>query len=140
MRRQPRFRGTQTGVALITAVLIVTLAAIVAGNLFWSNFLSMRRTETTLYTDQAYLYALGAEAWAADILKTDAQDSNHDHLGEEWAVSLPPLPIDGGLLEGLVEDMQGRFNINNLVAGNGAVDEDVLVDAANVGPSPARLE
>jgi general secretion pathway protein K len=32
---------------------------------------------------------------------------------------LPPLPIEGGTVEGRLEDMQGRFNLNNLIHGDG---------------------
>ena len=64
-----------------------------------------------------YEVALGAEAWAADFLRKDAQESQTDHLGETWAKPMPPMPIGEGIgvVEGRLEDMQGRFNINSLV-------------------------
>ena len=113
----------ERGVALITAMLIVSLATLIASALFWESHLDRRRTENLLYSDQALQYALGAEAWAHDILRQDLAESSSDHLGEPWAVALPPLPIDGGYIEGLIEDMQGRFNINNLIDADGVIDE-----------------
>ncbi len=80
------------------------------------------RTGTLFALDQGYQVALGAEAWAADFLKKDLQDSQTDHLGETWARPLPPLPIDGGTVEGRLEDLQGRFNLNNLVNADGTTN------------------
>ncbi|MGH8496447.1 MAG: type II secretion system minor pseudopilin GspK [Gammaproteobacteria bacterium] len=116
----PHFR--QRGVAAITAILMVALATIIAVSLVWENHLDQRRTGSLLAMDQALMYALGAEAWAADILLADLQNTATDHLGEPWATTLPPLPVDGGEVAGHIEDMQGRFNINNLVTQQGTVD------------------
>jgi general secretion pathway protein K len=66
------------------------------------------------------MYVQGAEAWAADILRQDLVDSpDSDNLGELWAVELPPLPVDGGTIRGRLEDLQGRFNLNNLIGSDG---------------------
>jgi len=75
--------------------------------------LTIHRTANFLNGEQAYLYALGAESWVKRILWRDAKEV--DHLQEEWATFLPPLPILGGHLQGRLEDLQGRFNLNNLV-------------------------
>jgi general secretion pathway protein K len=109
----------ERGVALITAVLMVALATMLAVDVGYRGFLDQRRTGTLFALDQGYEIALGAEAWAADFLKKDMQESQTDHLGETWARPLPPLPIEGGTVEGRLEDMQGRFNLNNLVHTDG---------------------
>ena len=114
------------GVALITARLIVALAGIIAANLAWDNALDVRRTMVLLARDQAMQVALGAESWVSSILRQDLEDSETDHLGEIWASELPGLPIDGGDVFGEIQDLQGRFNINNLIGSNGAIDEEVL--------------
>ena len=114
------------GVALITAILITALAGSVAAGLAWDSALDMRRTTVLLYRDQALQVALGAESWLQAILRQDLEDSETDHLGEIWASELPGLPIDGGEVFGQVEDLQGRFNINNLVGADGTVDEASL--------------
>lgn len=119
-------RGRQRGVALITAVLIVALATILAVNVSFRGMLDQRRSATLFALDQGYLIALGAEGWAADILRRDLQDSKTDHLGESWAQPLPPLPIDGGTVEGRLEDLQGRFNLNNLVHADGTTNPDAV--------------
>jgi general secretion pathway protein K len=125
-RAAHRARSRQRGVALITAVLMVALATMLAVDVGFRGFLDQRRSGTMLATDQAMQVALGAEAWAADFLKQDLQDSQTDHLGEIWARPLPPLPIDGGTVEGRLEDMQGRFNINNLVNTDGTTNPEAV--------------
>lgn len=122
-----RLRSRQRGVALITAMLIVALVGSVAINIAWENALDMRRTMTLLFRDQAVHVALGAENWVQQILRDDLADGSTDHLGEIWASELPGLPVESdvvqGQLFGSIEDLQGRFNINNLVDQDGEVDQ-----------------
>jgi general secretion pathway protein K len=113
-------RRQQRGVALITAVLVVAIGTMIAVNLMWEGTLDLRRTESALAADQGLLYVQGAEAWAADILRQDLVDSpDSDHLSELWAIELAPLPVDGGTITGKLEDLQARFNLNNLIAADG---------------------
>jgi len=110
------------GVALITALLVTALAGSVATNMAWDNALDWRRTMVMLYRDQAILVAIGSEGWVQTILRDDLASSPNDHLEEVWATEIPALPIDSeavqGQIWGGIEDLQGRFNINNLVQGN----------------------
>ena len=116
--KQPPFESSeQSGVALVTAILIVALATILATELIWQQHLHRRRAESNLGHEQARQYALGAEALAATVLMDDASDGDVDHLQEFWADDMPPFPIEGGRLYGGIEDLQGRFNLNNLWRG-----------------------
>lgn len=127
MRRWRNMRGRRDrGVALITAMLISAIATMVAANLAWDNALDVRRTMVLLARDQAMQVALGAESWVISILHQDMQDSETDHLGEIWAADLPGLPVDGGEVFGSIEDLQGRFNVNNLVDQEGRIEEESL--------------
>jgi general secretion pathway protein K len=119
-------RASQRGVALITAVLMVALATILAVEIGFAGYLDQRRSATLFALDQGFMVALGAEAWAADALREDLEQSKTDHPAERWATPIPPLPIDGGEVEGVVEDMTGRFNLNSLVRSDGTVDEDAV--------------
>jgi general secretion pathway protein K len=127
-RAQPGFAERQRGVALIMAVLIVALATILAVNVTFRGMMDQRRSSNLFALDQGFEVALGAEGWAADILRQDAQDSQTDHFGEIWAKSLAALPIDEGVgtVEGRLEDMQGRFNLNNLVFADGTTNEKAV--------------
>jgi general secretion pathway protein K len=127
-RRHRSPPSSQRGVALIMAVLIVALATILAVNVTFRGMVDQRRSANLFALDQGYEVALGAEAWAADILRQDAQESQTDHLGEIWAKSLPALPIDEGVgtVQGRLEDMQGRFNLNNLVFADGTANDKAI--------------
>lgn len=118
-----KYYPTQRGVALITALLIVTLATIIAVALTTRQQLDIRRTANILNDDQAYHYARGGESWASHILLRD--DPHSDHLNELWATPLPPLFISGGSLQGQLEDLQGRFNLNNLIKDGQVSDKDM---------------
>ena len=115
------------GVALITAMLITALAGSVAANLAWDNALDARRTMVLLYRDQAVQVAVGSEGWVRTILREDLAASTNDHLDEIWATEIPALPIDSeavqGQIWGSIEDLQGRFNVNNLIDASGEVDQ-----------------
>ena len=115
------------GVALITALLITALTGSLAASLAWDSALDARRTMVLLYRDQAIQVAVGSEGWVRSILRNDQAESENDHLDEIWATEIPALPIDAeavqGTIFGKIDDLQGRFNINNLIDGNGEVDQ-----------------
>ncbi len=118
------------GVALITAMLITALTGSLAAGLVWNNALDVRRTMTLLFHEQGLQVALGAESWIRNILRDDSLDSQTDHLGELWASELPGLPVDNdsvqGAVTGKVEDLNGRFNVNNLVDQSDNIDQAAL--------------
>jgi general secretion pathway protein K len=125
MTRRLQGSRRQRGVALITAMIIFALAMILAADVVQRSFLDQRRASNMLALDQGYEMALGAEAWAADFLAQDKRESGkQDTLAETWAQALPPLPLDnGGSIEGRLTDMQGRYNLNNLIAQDGTPDK-----------------
>lgn len=109
----------QKGVALMMAMLIVALAVIMATQIGFDSALEQKRTVTALTLEQAFQVGMGAEAWAGKFLQDDLrsdmeQPPAQDHLAEDWARPMPPIPIDGGQIEGALEDLQGKFNVNNL--------------------------
>lgn len=123
---------TQRGVALITAILIMALITTLTFSLEWDNSLDLRRTYVSMYREEAIQAAIGAESWVMSILRQDLEDSQTDHFGEIWASDLPVLPLGGdgdsiqGEIFGDIEDLQGRFNINNLIDQSGKVDTPSL--------------
>ncbi|MFO1353014.1 MAG: type II secretion system minor pseudopilin GspK [Gammaproteobacteria bacterium] len=111
--RPARFRAA--GVALITVLLVVFLASLTATSLVTAQQLAVRRSTLLLQQQQARLYTLGAEQWAASILTRDRQANATDDLGEEWTALPPALPVEGGAVSGRIEDLSARFNLNNLL-------------------------
>ncbi|MFK8018071.1 MAG: type II secretion system minor pseudopilin GspK [Gammaproteobacteria bacterium] len=120
MRRPPQ---RQRGIVLLAALFVVVLATTFVSNLLWSNHLETRRTRSLLAMEQGAQYALAGEAWAAEILNIDRTESEIDTLEELWAATPPAFPIDGGQIVGQIEDLQGRFNLNNLINSAGEKDE-----------------
>ena len=135
--------GRQRGVALMIALILVALATILATKLTFDGWIERRRTIGIIATEQAYEFGEGAEALAADVLSqigqtpqvapsgsstappppTVGQSANQVNLAQPWAQPTQPLPITApdnpegepiGTLRGVIEDMQGRFNLNNL--------------------------
>jgi general secretion pathway protein K len=130
-------RQRQRGVALIIALILVALATVLATKLSFDGFLELRRTTGMMAAEQALHFGLGAEALAADALMQDAQMSPQaTTLAGYWAQTTQPLPItpdnnpEGepiGTMQGSLEDMQGRFNLNSLArTGADGVTEDPL--------------
>lgn len=138
-------RKHQEGVAVLTAMLVVALGTMIAVNLMWNASLDQRRTGAALAGDQALLYLQGAEAWAGDILRQDQIDTPSDHLGEIWAVELAPMPVEGGLISGRIEDLQRRFNLNNLISPQGIEDPlarrqfERLLESLQIDPTLAGV-
>ncbi|MEM9624495.1 MAG: type II secretion system minor pseudopilin GspK, partial [Pseudomonadota bacterium] len=105
----------QTGVALISVLLIVAILMAVASRLLASHNLVINQHQNTFEQNQALHYALGAETLASQALAEDQKVSDTDHLGEVWAQQIMPFELDeGGVLEAQLSDMQSCFNLNNL--------------------------
>jgi len=113
------------GVALVTALLLTALATIMAVSLVSNQHLDIRRTGNLIDGNRAYLFALGIEEWVKQVLVRD--DLAKDALDEDWALTLPPIVVEGGQVSGRIEDMQGRFNINNLFENDVISERDVAI-------------
>ncbi len=119
MMRLPGPPIRQRGIAVVTALLVVALATILAAELAWEVYVDIQRSESMMLRSQAIQFALGAELMAADGLRKDydrdAENNQHcDYPGEGWDEEIN-LPFEGGTIRGKITDMQGRFNLNNLV-------------------------
>lgn len=112
-----RHRQQNQGVALITAMLIVALASIAAVAVVSRQQFDIRRSANLINGDQAYQLALGAETFAKQILTRDLTKGilNNDALSEDWALPIQNQDVEGGRVSGYIEDLQGRYNLNNLV-------------------------
>jgi general secretion pathway protein K len=110
MMRTPR----QRGVALLTVMLIVAMVSIAIVGMTSRQQIDIRRTEGMFRHSQAIQYLQGVEAWMPHLLRADREDNEVDHLDEAWAEQSLVLPVEGGQLSGYLQDMQGRYNLNNL--------------------------
>ena len=100
---------------MLTALLIAALVTVAAVAMASRQQLDVRRTGNMLEADQAYMYVLAAEALAIQVLSVDRQLNHIDTLDDIWNEELPPTIIEGGMISGSIKDLQGRFNLNNLI-------------------------
>jgi general secretion pathway protein K len=125
--RGPGRRGgaapRERGIALITAMVLVAIAAVLATAIGFSSAMAARRATTVFGADQSLLAGEGAEAMAAYVLKQSTTGSAAISLDQAWAQPYGPFELGEGVtLEfAQIEDQQGKFNINNLASG-GATD------------------
>lgn len=115
----------QRGVALITALMIVAIVATVTTFIALNQRLWIRQMENISDRTKTDFLRIGALNWATAVLVDDAKKNSTDHLGEDWAKKLPPLPVEGGMIVVSAEDGQGRFNLNNLWRNNAPSIPDV---------------
>jgi len=114
-------------VALITVLLVVAIVTVVSAAMVARQQLSIRASSNQLQARQAWHYALGGEALAQAILARDLRAGTTgepgasgeaaavDHLLEPWAQPLPAFEIDQGEILVRIEDLAGRFNLNDLL-------------------------
>jgi general secretion pathway protein K len=132
--------GHQRGAAIITAMLVVTLASVVVSSLFWREHVAVRSVENRLALSQGRWIERAALDWAKVILRADMRSGPVDHLGEPWAVPVVDTRMDEtvtagaklndnarpALLAGQIHDAQGRFNLGSLAGVNGVASEPHL--------------
>lgn len=107
--------------ALILALVVVAIAASVAARMEWQRAVAYAATRHLLDSQQAVLYALSGETFVSGLLERMPATGPVD-FRQPWAEGLPPLPLPHGKIAGRVVDLEGRFNLNNLVTAQGAVD------------------
>ena len=114
----------QRGIALITILVMVALATILAATIAKHQRNTAESTAYLMRQNQALLYAKSAEAFFAELLVDDAQNAaDVDHLQETWAKPMPAFPVEDGFVSGHLEDQSGKFNLNGLLKSDGTVNE-----------------
>ena len=105
----------QQGVALITVMLIVALCSIIAAQMTTRLQTQMQRSTNISYNQQAYWYALGAEAFTKRVLiKAFKDEPKVTHLEQIWAEETTTYPVDFGEISGAITDLQSCLNLNAL--------------------------
>lgn len=120
----PAKQWNQDGAALLSVLLISALITIMAVAMISRQQIDIRRTANVIEAEQAYFLARGGESWARYLLIRDTKNGTIDHLGEDWARGLPPVPVAGGMVSGMIFDLQARFNVNNLLAADSNLQEN----------------
>jgi general secretion pathway protein K len=132
----------QRGVAVITALLLTTLAITIVASLFWQQQVQVRSIENQRLQLQKQWILRGAIDWARLILREDARYTTVDSLDEPWAVPLAETRLDqyvengktdadasDAAVSGSIVDAQSRYNLTNLCPNGNLNIKEVAVFA-----------
>lgn len=103
------------------AILVVVAATAISVSMLHEESFQIRKTDRLQLLDRSSLYALSLEDFARLVLQVDQKDNKVDDLTEDWALGVPPTPVEAGYLGGFIEDEQSRFNLNTLINSEEAV-------------------
>ncbi|CAD9195426.1 type II secretion system minor pseudopilin GspK [Acinetobacter bohemicus] len=110
----------QQGIALITILVMVALATILAATIAKRQANTAENTAYLMRQNQSLLYAKSAEAFFSELLVDDANNAGVvDYLQENWAKPMPAFPVEDGFVSGVLQDESGKFNLNSLVNDEG---------------------
>jgi general secretion pathway protein K len=134
--RSPR-PWRERGVAVITALLLTTLAISIVASLFWQQQVQVRSMENQRLHLQTKWILRGALDWATLVLFQDGIDHrDYTSLDQVWATPLAETRLDqyvereriegenfAANLSGGITDACSRYNLLNLAKSRGVVDE-----------------
>ena len=133
LRRPTRERG----VAVITALLLTTLAISIVASLFWQQQVQVRSMENQRLHLQTKWILRGALDWATLVLYQDGIDHReYTSLDQVWATPLAETRLDqyverervagenfDASLSGNILDACSRYNLRNLGVSKGQLDD-----------------
>ncbi|KAA0086166.1 general secretion pathway protein GspK [Paraburkholderia sp. T12-10] len=130
--KRPALLRRQRGAAIISALLVVTLSALLVAGVLWRQQVQIRRIQNQRLLAQAQWVARGAVDWTRLILRSEADTApTVTYLGGIWAVPIAKTRLSDFLgktgaadaaegaqtyLSGSIEDAQAKFNLRNLVS------------------------
>lgn len=140
-RRMPTGRRRQRGVAIVTALLLTTLAVTIVASLFWQQQVQVRSMENQRLQLQTRWIVRGALDYARLILRQDGADrGSRTTLDGVWATPLAETRLDqyierervdqenfNAVLSGRITDAQSRYNLANLAEQRQASAPNVQV-------------
>ncbi|WP_296002173.1 type II secretion system minor pseudopilin GspK [Rugamonas sp.] len=154
-RRRP-FPQSQRGVAIITALLLTTLAVTIVTSLFWQQQVQVRSMENQRLHLQTEWIVRGALDWAGLILAQDGRDTAYTAANGIWATPLAETRLDDyverervegekfdATLSGQITDAQARYNLADLADGKSTSAPQVqvfgrLLENIHLDPSLAQ--
>ena len=121
----------QRGVAIITALLLTTLAVTIVASLFWAQQVQVRSMENQRLHLQTKWILRGALDWARLVLRQDGIDNQrYTSLTAVWNTPLAETRLDqyierervqgeifDATLSGRIIDATSRYNLTNLATG-----------------------
>ncbi len=104
----------QRGVALIIVLMVVAFVAIIAIEMAGRLQVQLKRTSNIKDNNQAFWYAMGAEAYARKTVAQLMQETDPINSTQPWAQESIMFPMPNGGIEAELIDMQTCFNLNVL--------------------------
>lgn len=108
----------QQGLALMIVIFVFALVSVLSVGMYKRQSLFVHAASNIVAQSQAYEYAMGAEIWGRRNLKfywdEDKEENRFVDDLKEIESSLM-VPVDDVLIEGQINDLQGRINLNDLV-------------------------
>ena len=120
--RQSKGSSREHGIALVTTLLAVALLMIVVVEFTYATQVDYQLAHNALTKMQSAYLACSGMNMAQRVLEDDARKSGLDSLGEDWARTLPPLPIGQGAVAVQIQDEQAKLNLNALRNANGTIN------------------
>ncbi|AOK21014.1 general secretion pathway protein GspK [Burkholderia cepacia] len=120
----------ERGIAIVTVLLVVALAATLAASVLGRQQVATRDVENQRLATQTMWVERAAVEWARATLRAQSATSNVTFVGQPWSLPaadvrladlLPPdaaavnAELSRAWISGHVEDAQARFNLTNLV-------------------------
>ncbi|KLU24859.1 general secretion pathway protein GspK [Caballeronia mineralivorans PML1(12)] len=133
-RSQARVPNRERGIAIVTVLLVVALAATLAANVVWRQLVAVRDLENLRLNVETMWAERAAVEWARATLRAQSATSNVTYDGQLWSAPVKDVQLAGFLpletiavngelaqawISGEVEDAQARFNLQNLVSRPG---------------------
>ncbi len=122
-------RRRQRGVAVVTALLLTTLAVAIVASLFWQQQVQVRSMENQRLHLQTKWILLGALDFSRLVLQQDANFTSQTTLDGIWATPVAETRLDqyierervegesfDATVSGHMIDAQSRYNLGNLSA------------------------
>lgn len=112
-------RAGQRGVALISVLLVMSLALLIIGGVLRSHRLLLQGSGQQLQQMHLRQLAMAGETWA--LLLLDGQQKDSDPIPQK----APAFSIAGTQMRVDIEDLAGRFNLNAVLV-KGQIDQVTL--------------
>lgn len=116
----------QNGIALISVLLVMSLALLITGALLRNHRLSLQSSGQQLQQLHLRQLASAGETWALALLQEAAlAGQKRVDLTQDWARPAADFALEDAQIEVAIEDLAGRFNLNSLLL-EGEVDQVTL--------------
>lgn len=112
--RHPPNLKPEAGVVVVLALFIVALTAALSYMMMARLERDTHRSLLLLRNIQASFYAEGSVSWARDVLKNNWEQKKPGKLIDVMPYQLAPMTVNGYTITSTLQDMQARFNLNNL--------------------------